>query len=132
MVQRRRCGFGAALTRPLGLADELGILLVLVEMVALVLTQHHLQVDVIAGLVLPQVAVGLLVQGQRCGHVAGEGERRGQVKRRRRRLIRQHAASCSPLFQQVLVDEDEEAPFPHLSPSLILWDANTDSSARPA
>lgn len=51
-------------------SDKFGILLELDVVIALVLHQHHLQIDVITYLELPHTPVSLLVQGHCCSHVA--------------------------------------------------------------
>ncbi len=56
-------------------SHKFGIFLELDVVIALVLHQHHLQIDVITNLEPPHPSVSLLVQGHCCSHVAGEWTR---------------------------------------------------------
>lgn len=51
---------------------EFGIFLELDIVIALVLHQHHLQIDVITNLELPHTSISLLVQGHCCSHISVE------------------------------------------------------------
>lgn len=52
-------------------SDKFGILLEFDVVVALILHQHHLQIDVIANLEPPHTSICLLIQGHCCSYIAG-------------------------------------------------------------